>query len=444
MQTEFINLRQFFIRFLQAIIDFIRRKLRDRLVVSLILATTTFSVVTEATAEILVGTGDTIRVAISGLPLSRTEARVDIDGYLNLAWFGRIKAADRSIPDILNDVQQMAAGRIIKRYTTEGVLSLIQLSAEDVYLEVIEYQSVIVSGDVARPGEMAFRLNLTARGAIAIAGGARSSFLTGVTVTDPAQIIRWQNEYSSAALDHAAALVRLWRTTAEIDLNYDAEAPGIDQVAVSSEVLGMLMNEQVLLMNSTRKNEDGDRLFLATSLEQVRKRSEILILQKEKQAEVFAFDEEDEARVQALFERGLVPVSQLTDIRRNTVLSATRLLDLEENLSRFDLDTIRLQRQLDEYEEVRLAALLFERVQVNKNVLDARLRMDLLLQNLSGISAEAGGTDVLTDLGVTVIVYRRTGGQLETFQLDLDSTIYPGDTLEITMEPPTAYEIEAK
>lgn len=444
MQTGQKNLFQTFIRFLQATTDFARCNFRDRLIVCLILATTTFSVATKATAEFLVGTGDTIRVSISGLPLSGAEARVDIDGYLNLAWFGRIKAADRSIPDILDDVQQMAAGRIIKRYTTEGVLSLIQLSAEDVYLEVVEYQPVIVSGDVAHPGEMAFRPNLTARGAIAIAGGARSSLLTGVTVTDPAQIIRWQNDYSSAALDHAAALVRLWRITAEIDQNYDAEVPGIDQVAVSAEVLGNLTNEQVLLMASTRKNEDGDRLFLATSLDQVRKRSEILILQKEKQAEVLAFDEEDEARVQALFERGLVPVSQLADIRRNTVLSATRLLDLEENLSRFELDAIRLQRQLDEYEEVRLTALLFERTQVNKNVLDARLRMDMLLQNLSGISSEAGATDVLMDLGVTVIVYRRIGGQLETFKLDLDGEVYPGDTLEITLEPPTAFEIGTK
>lgn len=424
---------------LQAITGVIRCTARNWLIVCLLLATATLTTATKATAEFLVGTGDTLRVSISGLPLSGAEARVDIDGYLNLAWFGRIKAADRGIRDILSDIQQLAGQRIVKQYSTTGELILIQLSAEDVYVEVIEYRPVIVSGDVARPGEMAFRPNLTARSAIAIAGGARSSLLTDVSVTDPGQIVRWQNDYASAALDHASALLRLWRLTAEIEQNYDAHPPGIDEVAVSPEVLANLTQEQVVLMASTRKNEESDRNFLADSLALLRERSEILIQQREKQAEVLAFDEEDETRVQALLERGLVPAAQLSDVRKNTVLSATRLLDLDENLSRFELEAIRLQRQLDEYGEVRLTALMQERIRANKNVLDAGLRMNLLSQNLSGISAEAGGTSEQTDLGITLKVYRRVNGQLETFTLALDDEIHPGDTLEINLEAPTDY-----
>lgn len=389
-----------------------------------------------ARAEVLIGPGDTIRLTIQGLPNAEVDSTVGIDGYLPLVWPGPVQAAGRPLDEVLAEVRQMAEGRVYKRYTQEGLLKLFQLAEEDLALEVVAYRPVVVSGDVARPSEVTFRPGLTARSAIAIAGGVRSSLLADLSVADPGQIVRWQNDYARAALDHATALTRQWRVSAEI--NDVAEPEPIDPqlVAVSREVLNALSTEQLRLIEIRRQNEDGDRAYLLSVLEQARNRVRILTEQRANQSEQLAADEEEEARVRDLVERSLVPATRLNEVRRDTVLSATRLLGLESELAAADLDVIRIQRDIEAYEETRLADLLALREQLNAAVLEARLRMDLLTQNLAGATEGESMTSLLTDMDATIRVFRQVDGRITPVIIDMDSELEPGDTLEVVLDQP--------
>jgi polysaccharide export outer membrane protein len=389
-----------------------------------------------ARAEVLIGPGDTIRLTIQGLPNSEVDSTVGIDGFLPLAWPGRVQAAGRTLDEVLAEVRQMAEGRVYKRYTPEGLLKLFQLAEEDLSLSVVAYRPVAVSGDVARPSEVTFRPGLTARSAIAVAGGVRSSLLADLSVTDPGQIVRWQNDYARAALDHATALARHWRVNAEINDVANPEPLDPALVAVTREVLGALTNEQLQLIDVRRKSEEGDRAYLQSVLEQARNRVRILTEQRANQSEQVAADEEEEARVRDLVDRSLVPATRLNDVRRNTVLSAARLLDLESQLAAANLDVTRGQRDIEAYEETRLTDLLTLREQLNATVIEARLRMDQLTQNLAGSSEGDSMASQLMSMNATVRVFRKVDGRITPMLVDIDSELEPGDTLEVMLDQP--------
>ncbi len=377
--------------------------------------------------------GDTLRLSILGLPNSEVDTTVDAEGYLNLAWPGRVRAADRMLSEIIEEVRQLSEGRVFKRYTPEGLLKLIQIEAEDISLEVIAYRPVIVSGDVARPGEVPFRPGVTARGAIAVAGGVRSSLLADLSIADPAQIVRWQNEYARAALDHATALARRWRTTAEIEGLAEPQPIDPQQVAVSREVLATLTNEQLRLMEMRLQTQDGDRTYLEQALSQAGERLEILTAQRANQQEALDSDEAEEQRTQDLVSRSLVPATRLSEVRRNTVLSASRLLDLENQLAAGRLEVTRLEREIAAYDENRLTELLTLREQLSAAVVEARLRMDLLTQNLSGVVDGEGTAAAMLSSDVVIRAYRRDGETIRPVVVEMDSELQPGDTLEVVL-----------
>ncbi|WP_343080300.1 polysaccharide biosynthesis/export family protein [Ostreiculturibacter nitratireducens] len=417
----------------------LRARFRALVAGLVVAAVSTVGTIREAAAEFLIGPGDEIKLSIMGLAASDVETVVGLDGTLDLVWLGRVHAADRTLDEVLQDVREMARGRIIKRYNQDGELGLIQLTDDDVFLEILEYRPVVVSGDVADPGEVVFRPGLTARRAMALAGGARSSLLSDVQMTDPVQIVRWQNEYARVALDHAVSLVRLWRIGAELDDNPEAPPPSQEQVAISADVLGDLIREQTRIMEVKRQNEEGDRAFLAEGLEKAQARLAILQQQREKQLELLASDEEEEERTRDLLEKGLAPATRLADIRRTTVLSGTRLLEIEQLLADAELDVTRLQRELNEYEEDRLAALLTDRETTYSEVLDTRLQMDLYAQNLSGTAGGLGELGMASDLHVSVLALRRSKGEDSRVELDLDSELQPGDTLIVKLEQPRGH-----
>lgn len=386
-----------------------------------------------ARAETLLRPGDTIKLSILGLPNSELITAIDADGFLTLSWFGRVEAADRTLTDVLSEVRGVTNGQLFKRYTADGQLKLIQLTREDISLEIVAFRPVIVSGEVARPGEIAFRPGLTVRGAIAISGGVRSSLLTDVTVTDPGQLVRWQNDYSRATIDHATAMARLWRVQAQRDEVREPQVLPYDQVAVSKEVFDALLTRQRNLIGNDLDTLAGDRDYLVAALGRAKNRVELLMEQQAQQGKLVASDEEEEARTRDLVERSLIPAPRLAEVRRTTVLSATRLLDVEEKLANAQLEVARLEREINRFEESRSGDLLSLQEQQTAILIESRLRMDQMAQNLSSASTGLTGTTLSANNGIVLRAFRRADGIITEAVLDLDSVVEPGDVIEISL-----------
>ncbi|WP_171211597.1 polysaccharide biosynthesis/export family protein [Ruegeria sp. HKCCA5426] len=378
--------------------------------------------------------GDNVRVTFTGLDYLSFESVIDVHGYVNLQWLGQFEAQGLSLEELEQRVRLDASGKIVKQYNNNGEIFIIQLDGDEIEISRNGYRPIIIGGDVARTGQIDYRPGVTAREAVALAGGVRSQLLTDDVTIDPIQLMRWQTAYGQAALDQAEALTRKWRVTTELLQNMNHPEPLIDDVSVSETVLADLIAEQIKIRTVNLANETGERHFFEDAEEQAGERIAILQKQKFQLAKALAADEEEEARVISLVDRGLAPGSRIADTRRTTVLSATRLLDVDEDLAATSLVLTRLRRDREQYEQERSLRLLQERRDANLAIRESTLQMDTIAKYLAGASNEMGIDSLITDIDYTVRIYRLIEGELQAVPGDKQTRLLPGDSLEIKVE----------
>ncbi|MFY2824314.1 polysaccharide biosynthesis/export family protein [Ruegeria sp. MALMAid1280] len=386
-----------------------------------------------AAADYKLEPGDQIRVSLTGLEGLSFDAIIDAHGNVNLKWLGHFEAKGLLADELENLVRLDAAGKIVKQYNQNGEIYIIQLDGDEIEVARNGYRPIIIGGDVARTGQIDFRPAITAREAVALAGGVRSMLLADDVTVDPIQLMRWQTTYGQAALQHAQAMVQVWRTTSELRQNLDMAPPTLEQVSVSNTVLEELIAEQLRIRTVNQENEAGEREYFEDAEDQAQQRIEILQEQKTELAKALVSDEEEEARVVSMIERGLTAGSRLADTRRTTVLSATRLLEVEEDLAATNLVLTRLKRDGEFYEQERSLRLLQQRRDAHLALRDASLQMDTIAKYLAGASSEIGTESLISDIDYSVTVFRVVDGQLQELRVDKLTQLLPGDSVEISV-----------
>lgn len=385
-------------------------------------------------AEIRLGRGDSVKAVIAGLGGLEFDAIIRADGVVDFAWLGRYDAVGKSLVELEAEIQNDTEGKIIKQYDRDGTLFIIQLEGPDVNLQHVAFSPVIVTGSVSNPGQIEFTPGMGVREAIALAGGESNRLLNIDTTIDATQVLRWQGDYGVVALDHAEAVVQGWRVEAEIAEDFSAKSPVDTATVVSNAVLDQMIQVQRKIMAVNHDTDEGERAFFIRARSQAVFRIDILGQQQEKLGEALRADEEEEARIVDLVERGLAAGSRLSDVRKSTVLSATRLLDVDNDLARSEQDVIRLDRQTAAYEEQRLRDLFTAQSVTNQAARSALLRMDVIAQYLALSGSDLATSELIAEFGLSAIIYRSVPeGKLEVIA-DLDTPLLPGDTVEILFE----------
>lgn len=387
-----------------------------------------------ALAEIRLGQGDQVKAVIAGLSSLDFAATVAADGTVDFAWLGNYMASGKMLSDLEIEVQNDTEGKIIKQYDRDGKLFIIQLEGRDVNLLHVAYNPIVVTGSVSNPGQFSFTSGMTVREAVALAGGESNRLLAMDTTVDATQVLRWQGDYGAAALDHAGAVIKGWRVAAEIAQDYDADAPEDTATVVSNDVLAQLIAVQRKIMAVNRDTDAGERAFFVRARSQAVYRIEILMQQQLKLQDLLDADVEEEERILDLVQRGLAAGARASDVRKSTVLSATRLLDLEDDLARSEQDVIKLDRQTAAYEEQRLRNLYDGQSNTEQAIRAARLRMDIVSQYLALSGSDLATSEIIAEFGLKAIIHRSgLEGKIE-IEAGLDTPLLPGDTVEIVFE----------
>ena len=116
--------------------------------------------------------GDVLEIAVAGYADIRETMPVNIDGEIVAPLAGTIRAEGRTLAEITAEIRERVAMTALPAFDEHGMSTAEHIHPSLVSVTLRSYRPVYVDGAVRRPGAHDFVPGLTARQAIAVAGGA--------------------------------------------------------------------------------------------------------------------------------------------------------------------------------------------------------------------------------------------------------------------------------
>jgi polysaccharide export outer membrane protein len=274
---------------------------------------------------------------------------------------------------------------------------------------------------------------MTARGALAEAGGGRTTPALGGDAIDRAP--RLMGEARALTIERARLRAEMWRLEVELGRRDAEPAPGAAQLGVSEGAAEALVSAQRRLLELGAAQAKSQDTYLDASIDQSEKRASILREQEDQQRDAVAADEEELRRTRRLLERGVVPNDRLLDIRRAQVLSATRLLTTQSELSRVELEKIRLAEQKNTAQPLRDTERINRHVAATGRLAELESRLTAVREEMEAAGLSALAFAEAPALDTVVTVHRRIEGAAAPVDVGLDDLLEPGDVIEVTLAP---------
>lgn len=381
-----------------------------------------------AAAQYRLAPGDRVKVTVLGAAELSGEVEIDVDGAVRLPIFGAVPASGGDVDALQTALRDAIRGRVVKRLAADGAAAFIAVEPDDVYAAVVAYRPVYVSGAVNRGGGVVpFRPGMTVRVALASAGGAGDQPVADNPRLNGPRLI---GEEKALSYEIGRLIAELWRIEAELAENPYPEDPDRTAVPLPPETFEALLLAERKRLESAIATMKERRAFSVEAIAQATERKRILEEQQKNQVTAAQFDVEEQARVEVLLQRGVVPIGRLVDTRRAQLLSSTRLLDTENNLERVDLERIRFESERRLYEEDRRRALLDAAAQARNRIETAGARFAAVREELAANGQAILDLDATRETATVITVYR---GDRTLTNVKPDMPLDPGDVIEVVV-----------
>ncbi|KKK85650.1 hypothetical protein LCGC14_2771160, partial [marine sediment metagenome] len=172
-------------------------------------------------------------MSIVELPGNTSVSRVGIDGRISFPRLGSFQAGGQDIEALQEEMNLATAGNVLSVFSPVGERYEVVLDGSSIFLEIVAYRPVYMTGDVSQRGPVQYVPGLTVRTALASAGGASEVPVMFETAVMAAPRLR--AEYRVLALEHAKAVVDLWEIDAILSGNPDLERPDPSTVAIDAD-----------------------------------------------------------------------------------------------------------------------------------------------------------------------------------------------------------------
>jgi protein involved in polysaccharide export with SLBB domain len=343
------------------------------------------------------------------------EYKVSVSGAIALPVVGRIQAVGITPEDLSESVAEALK-------TSAGLFQLPVVS-----LEISTYRPFYIAGDVNNPGAYAWRPQLTASKALALAGG---TLRTRDASVNEASIYRDISSLQSVQVELVRMRAREARLEAELTQqteitfhNLQAHPDGPEAVElIKQEERSILETRLASYVRSTQSNEALIALH-ETELAGLQGKLEGQRLQIESARE-------QTENLRTLVERGTVPASR--------VLSAERTL-LDLSAEELDLNTaiFRARQRIGETQRDQLQMVNDRENDVLRQLQDTRRRIELDTKResmLVGLAALSGVQPVDVPVELYMQVRRPTAdGGSSVLPVGPDDAVLPGDVFEVQL-----------
>jgi len=381
--------------------------------------------------EYRLASGDVVEISVIGAPDLGHRAAVDADGRVSLPLLGRMNAAGLTLSQLQSSIRELLPTKVFRRRTDDGREYPVLLTADEVTLSVAEYRPVYVNGDVAKPGQQAFRPGLTVRQALALAGGydvmrfrAKDPFLESADL---------RSEYMSLWTDFAREQIRISRLQAELQGSDQLDLQGLVKTPVADSVISGL--ESIAREQQIARNEDHrkEKESLVAALKQQDDRYSILSDQLKEEREDSEGDLAEYKQAKQYLAKGVLPSTRVAEQRRNMLFSSTRALQTSAMLAQLDQARVELQRKLQATDDRRRIALLGE-------LEEARMRLATIQAKVQSVGEKVVYAGVVRSQLVrgtgdkpNITIFRAGSGREDSFAATEDTELLPGDVVEVSV-----------
>lgn len=386
----------------------------------------------DGASDFLIGPGDTVEIAVAGIPELRQRITVQPDGAIALPLADAVRVAGLTASAFRERIRAQLNGKIYRQRSTGGQDSLVVIRPEEVTASVVDFRPVYVTGAVRKPGEVMFRAGLSAQQAIALAGGY--GMPGGDSATAQLDLPVLKAEFTATWVDYTRALFQFARVKSELKDSETLGASDTSNIQLPPDQLSALAALESKILAARLVDYHKQRQALQNAGQGLTEQAAILTRQQKQEEEGTNADREDLKKLMDLLAKGQVTSTRVIDARRAFLLSSTRALQVGQELLNIRRQTEDNARQLDHYENDRQVALLEESRK-------ATLDMNTALTKQRGLADKiratiTGRVETLGDNGVEIRV-TRTGQDSATTTIIAGANIplHPGDVIEIPLAP---------
>ena len=364
-------------------------------------------------------TGDIVEIDIFGMPEFKRRATVNVDGEVAIPFVGALHAAGLSLAELRSSIGA-------------GLIRAGAMQNPQVTVEMTEHRPFYISGDVSRPGAIAYRKGLTVRHAIALSGGFDALRFRSENPLMAAPELRSKRQ--ALLLDLARAEARVASVQAEIANRSDFELPAtaVPQEA-SAKLLEDIVQAERHALAARLQEWANQREFQRLKVEQAREQVAALTGSLEQQSEAAKFQKVAMERTAANVAKGVAAINRGDEERRSLAQIKATETDTRSRLASANTDQAAAARELDRMTNDRAAGLqkAFEAASVEREKikLDMRALAEKLLYT-GAIKAQMGRA-----AAPDIRIHRVVDGAKSSFPADADTLILPDDLIEIMIDP---------
>lgn len=390
-----------------------------------------------ARADYLLDVGDVIEISVATAPELQRRVVIGLDGTISYPLLGSVTVAGLSPSQAQAKIKAGLANRILQLRTSDGRRTDVVIDPEAVTATVAEYRPIYVNGDVGKPGEYPYRLRMTARQAVALAGGYDTIRLR--TNNPNLDLADLKSEYASLLIDFAKERVRTWRLNAELGDSEAFDKRLVEDLPLPRSQLDEIIRLETQNLSARKTDQQREKEFLKRAIKQGFDQIAVVSEQQQKEQQGVNADTEELRKDLDLLSKGTLISPRVTDARRAVLFSWTQKLQTDVELMQLNKQQEEIQRRLEQLDDQR-------RIEVLGELQDSNVRLGAIRAKLQGVEEKVGITGLLRSqlladgeaIGPEIAVIRK--GEKGLLRLDAaeDTQLQPGDVVEVSIHRPTA------
>ncbi|MBN9581372.1 MAG: polysaccharide biosynthesis/export family protein [Afipia sp.] len=393
---------------------------------------------TQAKADYRLHVGDVIEISVARAPELKQRVPVQLDGSISFPMLGSLRVVGLTPAEAQSRIQAILATKVLRQRASDGRDSEVMIDRDEVSAAVVEYRPVYINGDVAKPGEYAYRPLMTVRQVVALSGGYE---LMRYRMQNPVlEAADLRAEYETLWAEFAKEQAHVWRLKAELGESRTLEQGGLKNLPLADSTISEIVRVEKEQLKASQSDYDRQKTFLKQAIELGQNQIGVLTEQQKQDDEGAQADIDELQRTIDLYGKGALPSPRVADSRRAVLMSSTRKLQTSAQLMQIRQQQDDFARQLGKLDDQRRMDQLRELQDANMKLAGVRAKLQSTAEKLQYATLVRSQFVQGSGSQPEIAIIRMGEKGQARLVADENSELQPGDVVEVALRPGQSVE----